>query len=457
MTELSDGQITTRTATRVACWLRCCATLLARSFARLLRPARSAAALRRCGRASAHRAPGLRFAQSRIPPTGFGLVAFAASVADPVCAADGLVAERAGRSNSVHVLLHIGLRGHLSSRAAMAYARPSAVAAAVLCAESGPAVHADDRHDRTAFSCGDDLGSTLLIAECLSAAGKGEMRTRCAVACLALDWCWWQRSSHAMTDGSLRPSPGLVAGAIVSTGRLRANTERRAGAFVLFTVMVAVAPVLWLTYNAKQFHDPLDFIRGPYSAKAIEIANDHSGSAALSGLAQHESGRLVSIQGCRAGCRAAALCKYASVLRRSQAPSPLCAMGQKMWLRRCCCFGCLCRSTHIPSPMVRCRSSSRFGGRYSFYNTRYGMELLPVFALMLAFLLDAFISLYFGCKTWLLAAAFAADRHQQPTHCYAPLLWFCRKRSPIRGPVFPLSRRWRARSIPWRWCGRGRS
>ena len=35
--------------------------------------------------------------------------------------------------------------------------------------------------------------------------------------------------------------------------------------------MLAVAsPLAWMAYNAKQFGDPLDFVRGPYSAKAIE-------------------------------------------------------------------------------------------------------------------------------------------------------------------------------------------
>ena len=35
-------------------------------------------------------------------------------------------------------------------------------------------------------------------------------------------------------------------------------------------MMVAMAPLVWIAYNAKQFHDPLDFLRGPYSARAIE-------------------------------------------------------------------------------------------------------------------------------------------------------------------------------------------
>jgi hypothetical protein len=37
-----------------------------------------------------------------------------------------------------------------------------------------------------------------------------------------------------------------------------------------FILLAATAPVLWLTYNAAVYHNPLEFANGPYSAKAIE-------------------------------------------------------------------------------------------------------------------------------------------------------------------------------------------
>ncbi len=52
-----------------------------------------------------------------------------------------------------------------------------------------------------------------------------------------------------------------------------------AGAWVLFTALLIAAPSLWLAYNAKQFGDPLDFIRGPYSARAIEARTTPPGSS----------------------------------------------------------------------------------------------------------------------------------------------------------------------------------
>jgi len=49
------------------------------------------------------------------------------------------------------------------------------------------------------------------------------------------------------------------------------------GAFVLVTVMLAAAPILWLAFCAEQTGDPLTFMRGPYSAKAIEARTSKPG------------------------------------------------------------------------------------------------------------------------------------------------------------------------------------
>jgi len=40
--------------------------------------------------------------------------------------------------------------------------------------------------------------------------------------------------------------------------------------FLKFVLVAAAAPVLWLVYNAAVYRNPLEFANGPYSAKAIE-------------------------------------------------------------------------------------------------------------------------------------------------------------------------------------------
>lgn len=69
---------------------------------------------------------------------------------------------------------------------------------------------------------------------------------------------------------------GWIAGAIVwcvltwQILRKRGLFGNVAGSFVLFTVITVAGPVLWLWYNQHFMGDPLDFMRGPYSAAAIE-------------------------------------------------------------------------------------------------------------------------------------------------------------------------------------------
>ena len=51
-----------------------------------------------------------------------------------------------------------------------------------------------------------------------------------------------------------------------------------APSFVLFTLLTVAGPLSWLAYNQHFMHDPLDFMRGPYSAAAIEKRTSPPGS-----------------------------------------------------------------------------------------------------------------------------------------------------------------------------------
>ena len=56
-----------------------------------------------------------------------------------------------------------------------------------------------------------------------------------------------------------------VAGIVV-----RSNQPALRRSFAKFILIVAAAPVLWLTYNSAIYRNPLEFANGPYSARAIE-------------------------------------------------------------------------------------------------------------------------------------------------------------------------------------------
>ena len=98
---------------------------------------------------------------------------------------------------------------------------------------------------------------------CRRAAGTGVVRMDCFIA---LPWCWQRPCSRAMTDGSWRSLPGWPLGSLwraagLGIGRLLDREHDRGRG----------AGRLVLRITAIVFGDWLDFMRGPYSAKAIEM------------------------------------------------------------------------------------------------------------------------------------------------------------------------------------------
>jgi hypothetical protein len=56
---------------------------------------------------------------------------------------------------------------------------------------------------------------------------------------------------------------------------LARNGSLRSRSFWIASAVLAAAPVAWFVYNATSFGDWLDFARGPYSAQAIELRTAH--------------------------------------------------------------------------------------------------------------------------------------------------------------------------------------
>jgi len=167
--------------------------------------------------------------------------------------------------------------------------------------------------------------------------------------------------------------------------KARAWLSRAGGAFVLFTAMLVTAPALWLIWNATQYGDWLDFMRGPYSAKAIAIRTTPPGAyhwpgfhrpfvaflyflkVAELGVAPHDFTDVVLVL-------ALAGTIFAILKWRGQSVLPVLLF----WM---------------PVPFYA--YSVSYGWvpiffplwfPHSWYNTRYGMEMLPGFALGLGFL-----------------------------------------------------------------------
>ena len=156
------------------------------------------------------------------------------------------------------------------------------------------------------------------------------------------------------------------------------------GAFLLVTVLLAAAPIVWLAFCAQQTGDPLTFMRGPYSAKAIEARTSKPG---LHYPGWHNMGlaAVFFVKAAELG---------ASPLHLSDLLLPITIIGgiagTIRWRAQDAMTALL---LWVPLPFYA--YSVAYGSVPIFfppwvpnawYNTRYGMELLPVFALSLAFL-----------------------------------------------------------------------
>jgi hypothetical protein len=175
----------------------------------------------------------------------------------------------------------------------------------------------------------------------------------------------------------LSVSLGLVLGILWwREGRPKASVRL----LVRYALILAAIPIFWLTYNALVYRNPLEFANGPYSAKAIEQKTSVPGSpphpgasnlplAALYFLKCAEinvaEGRLATFWFLLAG---AATLVFAVRYRRLATPLLL-------W-----------------SPVAFYTLSIAYGGvpifmpqwyPYSAYNVRYGLQLLPAFAVFL--------------------------------------------------------------------------
>ena len=163
-----------------------------------------------------------------------------------------------------------------------------------------------------------------------------------------------------------------------------------AASFVIFTVLAVTGPIAWLAYNQHFFHDPLDFLRGPYSAAMIEKRTTPPGSNHYPGwhspwLAARYYVRTAQLDTSAwdtgfavAGLAVAGL--VIAVRRRLEVASSL------LW---------------IPLPFYI--YSIAFGSipifipplwPHSYYNSRYGMEMLPAFAIF------AFVALAWIQQRW---------------------------------------------------------
>jgi hypothetical protein len=180
---------------------------------------------------------------------------------------------------------------------------------------------------------------------------------------------------------------GAAAWCVVSWNLWRAGGLRRrvAPSFAVFTLLAVAGPVLWLWYNQHFYHDPLDFMRGPYSAPAIEKRTSPPGSKHYRGwhnvgwaLLFYTRTAQVVAAAWETGfaVMAAALAGLWIALRRGTARASLLLWVPPAFYVYSVAYG----SVPIFIPELY---------PHSYYNARYGMEMLPALALFASVALAA--------------------------------------------------------------------
>src|ERR1700685_14681 len=173
----------------------------------------------------------------------------------------------------------------------------------------------------------------------------------------------------------------MCVGALAVVMKSKTNAQILRRCFAKFVLLAAAAPALWLAYNAIIYRNPLEFANGPYSARAIEQKSATPGSPRHPG--SHDlpvafsyflkSGELNMAEGPWQKLWVALLLAGTIailILERKLWPLLL------LW---------------VPLPFYM--FSIAYSGvpifvptwwPFSFYNVRYGLQLLPLFSAALA-------------------------------------------------------------------------
>jgi hypothetical protein len=197
----------------------------------------------------------------------------------------------------------------------------------------------------------------------------------------------------------------LFATAPLLIGRRQHVRGQVIGAWVLFTAMLIAAPSVWLAYNAKQFGDPLDFMRGPYSARAIEAKTTPPGAPLHPGVHNLRVSGLYFFKAAQLGAApanwgrqlvwlsAAGTLVLLWVFRRRKIWPVLLLWLPLPFYAYSVAYG----SVPVFIPVWR---------PFSWYNTRYGMEMLPAFALFAGCLFPLLFTRVPKWRPYVLGASF---------------------------------------------------
>ncbi len=172
---------------------------------------------------------------------------------------------------------------------------------------------------------------------------------------------------------------------------LKRDDQALRRSFAKFVLLAAAAPALWIAYNAIIYRNPLEFANGPYSARAIEQKNASPGSPGHPGSHNLPVAFSYLLKSAQLNMAEGNWQKLWMVLLLAGALAiPI--LDRRLW-------PLLLLWVPVPFYML----SIAYSGvpiflptwwPFSFYNVRYGLQLLPLFSVAAA--LVAHFLLRFG-------------------------------------------------------------
>ena len=250
------------------------------------------------------------------------------------------------------------------------------------------------------------IWAVVYFAEFIRDLRINEDGSKAQVARTPLVGCAWCLAGAELTryDGWFLAGVMGAAVAVIALRRWQNHAledrllRRRALKFVLW---ISVAPILWLAYNAIVYGNALEFANGPYSAKAIEqrvgAPNPALHNAGVAATYFLKSAQLNMAEGNwgRFWLAAAFMAAAIGVWKlRAQSAAMFLLWVPLAFYALSIAYGSVPLHVHTWWPFVA-------------FNQRYGLQLLPMFAVSTA-LLTAFVFLRGGRHDWKLALVMLA-------------------------------------------------
>jgi hypothetical protein len=264
------------------------------------------------------------------------------------------------------------------------------------------------------------IGATVALVGCVQAVDAGNARSAA-----------WNliAAGVLLAAGVLTRYDGWILAALAGLlllslrgRRILLGPPRLRIAATIFTVLVLAAPLWWLWYNARYFHDPLDFMRGPYSARAIEARTTPAGAQRYPGSHNLPVAWLYYLRVSELGAGIGRLGQIWMVL--AVAGSAI-AVGMRRNAESAMLLLLLWMPLAFYTYSVAYGSVPIFFPLWSpwaYYNTRYGMELLPALTLFPAFTFSWMASRWGRQRMVLAAASFAVAANSIALAVTTPLV-----------------------------------